>query len=123
MASFFDTRARLAEHVATLQNAGHQIVSTWLMEHPGASYAGVTEGYRLACGLVDKEEISRAALFILDTIDESPRGGREVEFGIALAQGIPVIIVGPMRNVFHRLAFRHFEEWSKALSFIGQVNR
>ncbi len=43
-------------------------------------------------------------------------GGRHVEFGLALAQGKRVIIVGPRENVFHYLLpdSQVFVTWNKA---------
>jgi len=35
------------------------------------------------------------------------RGGRHVEFGYALAKGLPLIIIGPRENVFHFLPERY----------------
>lgn len=44
------------------------------------------------------------------------RGGRHVEFGIALATGKRVIVVGHRENVFHHLPVVEFyETWAKCL--------
>ena len=45
-------------------------------------------------------------------------GGRHVEFGLALAQGKRVIIVGPRENVFHYLlpGSQVFVTWNKAFA-------
>ena len=47
-------------------------------------------------------------------------GGRHVEFGLALAQGKRVIIVGPRENVFHYLLLdsQIFATWNKAFATI-----
>ena len=47
-------------------------------------------------------------------------GGRHVEFGLALAQGKRVIIVGPRENVFHYLlpGSQIFATWNKAFATI-----
>mgnify|MGYP003393214583 FL=1 len=123
IAGFYDTRKRLYPYRDALEAAGHVITSHWLREAPDAAYATVTEGYRTACGLEDIGDVKAAELFILDTIDVTPRGGREFEAGFALAHGIPIILVGPMRNVFHRLVWRHFETWEEALTFLKDVKR
>lgn len=45
------------------------------------------------------------------------RGGRHVEFGIALGQRKPVWIVGPRENIFHWLDnVRHFDRWEDTLA-------
>lgn len=40
------------------------------------------------------------------------RGGRHVEFGIAIAEGLDIVVVGPRENIFHYLGdaakMRHF---------------
>ena len=47
-------------------------------------------------------------------------GGRHVEFGLALAQGKRVIMVGPRENVFHYLLpdSQIFATWNKAFATI-----
>lgn len=39
------------------------------------------------------------------------RGGRHVEFGIALEREIPIFVIGPRENIFHYMLTRvqHFE--------------
>lgn len=123
IASFFDTRARLIPHARRLEAAGHEITSDWLYEAENAFYGTVTDGYRLACGLGDLQGIKDASLVLLDTIDQTPRGGREVEFGVALGHGIPVIRIGPERNVFHKLVFKSFATWGEALPEIEAIHR
>ena len=45
------------------------------------------------------------------------RGGRHVEFGMALARGTRVMVVGPYENIFHRLPMvEHFAKWEDALA-------
>jgi hypothetical protein len=71
--------------------------------------------------LKDLAEIKSADLLICDTLDVTPRGGREVEFGLALGafQSKLIWVVGPLRNVFHRLADEHFETWDEVLNRLG----
>jgi hypothetical protein len=47
-------------------------------------------------------------------------GGRHVEFGLALAQGKRVIVVGPRENVFHYLLpdSQIFATWNKEFATI-----
>lgn len=123
VASFFDTRSRLSGPVAELNEMGHQVISRWLQERTGAAYNTSSEPYLLGCAVVDIEDIRQAEAFIIDTIDETPRGGREVELGLALARGIPTFLVGPRRNVFHRLVTCQFSDWGQAINFFGQMVR
>ena len=115
IAGFFDTRARLLPYRDRLKKAGHCILSTWL-EEENVTYQGTSEAYHKACAERDLHQVEHADLFILDTLDETPRGGREVELGLALARRIPVYLVGPVRNVFHQLVQRKFDDWPSCLA-------
>jgi hypothetical protein len=45
------------------------------------------------------------------------RGGRHVEFGLALAFGIQCIVVGPREHVFHCLpSVRHYPDWDSLVA-------
>lgn len=63
----------------------------------------------------DAGEIVTADLLIIDTQEESCSGGREVEYGMALALGKPVWVVGPHRNIFHSVCRRQFDDWAPVL--------
>src|SRR5260370_22529594 len=78
-----------------------------------------------SCGIArqDCEDLMAADAVIIFT--EIPNtilatGGRHVEFGLALAQGKRVIIVGPRENVFHYLLpdSQIFATWNKAFATI-----
>jgi nucleoside 2-deoxyribosyltransferase len=80
-----------------------------------------------SCGIArqDCEDLMAADAVIIFT--EIPNtilatGGRHVEFGLALAQGKRVIIVGPRENVFHYLLpdSQIFATWNKALTIRRQ---
>lgn len=70
--------------------------------------------------MVDLEDIKMAGLFILDTLDDNNRGGREVEWGYTLTRHIDRWIVGPYRNVFHRLSRYRFDTWDEAILALGR---
>lgn len=124
LAGFFDTRARLRPIRDAIWQIGHEVVSTWLDEVAIPSNMTQEIWYK-KLAMRDLAEIRSADMLLVDTADETPRGGREVEFGFALGrfQGIEIWIVGPQRNVFHRLADRHFEEWKPALAALVRYNR
>jgi hypothetical protein len=52
-------------------------------------------------------------------------GGRHVEFGLALAQGKRVIVVGPRENVFHYLLpeSQVFATWNQAFATIRHQHK
>ncbi|MGH9428668.1 MAG: hypothetical protein ACRD2L_20450, partial [Terriglobia bacterium] len=91
IASFFNTRTRLLPVCEKLEAGGHEIVSTWIRKEASEkiTYAGSSEEYLLDCARRDVADIEKCEVFILDTQDETPRGGREVELGFALAKGKP----------------------------------
>lgn len=70
----------------------------------------------------DMEDVSAAHVIVSFTEPprgEASRGGRHVEFGIALTTGARLMIVGPRENLFHwheRVEqFEHFDEALAAL--------
>lgn len=123
VASFFDTRARLRPHADTLWHRGYEVVSSWLNEITKPSHMTTEEFWR-KLARKDLAEIQSADLVIVDTLDVTPRGGREVEMGYALArhQATSVWLVGPVRNVFHELADRRFENWVQVLKALPAIN-
>lgn len=54
---------------------------------------------------------------------EATRGGRHVEFGIALAKGARVIVVGYRENLFHWLPqVEFFETWDDLMQSVAKLN-
>lgn len=90
-----------------LQASGHTVTSSWLdtqWEHrddQGSSAA--PPEYREEYAVKDYNDVLDADCLVAFT--EPPRsggrGGRHVEFGIALAAGKILIIVGQPENIFH----------------------
>ncbi len=96
-----------------LEQLGHTIISTWLDEEGGQSYElNPTRGPGYA--LRDMAEVNlEADLLIIDTLEESKTGGREVELGMALARMKRTWRVGPARNIFHTITQRHYTSWEE----------
>lgn len=109
LAARFSRLPELLGYKAELEDAGVTVTSRWLLG--GHEWVGtpddeipVDELARFATD--DLEDLTAADLVICFT--ESPRsgparGGRHVEFGYALARGIPVLTVGYRENVFYCL--------------------
>lgn len=121
IASFFDTRERLRPIRDQLWKMGHEVLSSWIDEAPRV--AAMTEAeFARKTAIKDLAEVKQAELLILDTLEVSPRGGggREVEYGVALGhfQTKLVFHVGPIRNIFHHLADRHFDSWPEVLDHL-----
>lgn len=118
IASFFDTRARLKPVVATLTSLGYTLMSRWLDEASGATYTTSTPEYLADCAWRDLLDIGVSDIVVIDTIDATPRAGREVELGWALGLGKTCYVVGPKRNVFHEI-IRNFATWEDALEYFA----
>lgn len=93
-----------------LQSHGHEIVSRWTK--PGEDHvipAGVsaeaefTERRRFA--VEDCEDVRNCdwMISLMDEPRSGGRGGRHVEFGMALGLGKDLTIIGPRETVFHCL--------------------
>lgn len=96
-----------------LEDLGHNVISTWLDEDDAQSYElhpARGPGYALR----DRGEIEASNMLIIDTIEESSSGGREVELGLALAGFKRTWRVGPARNIFHTIVQQDFPDWESA---------
>lgn len=124
IASFFDTRERLRPIRDRLWKLGHEVVSSWIDEAPRVEGMTEDEFFRKTA-IKDLAEVKQADLLIVDTLDVSPRGGggREVEYGFALGhfQTKLTYHVGPIRNIFHWLADKHFDTWEDCLAFLSSA--
>ena len=102
-----------------MRKLGHEVVSTWIDEVKRSEQMSEDTFYK-KLAVKDIAEIKSARLFVLDTLIPSERGGKEVEFGMALGQFQDKLlyIVGPIRNVFHLLCDRHFDSWDEFLNFM-----
>ena len=82
-----------------MRSEGHIIVSQW---------HDLDEGYDKMMGMEDRAErdfqnIKECDLFIEFTGDNLSHGGRHAEFGVALALGKEIKILGPREHVLHYL--------------------
>ncbi len=129
IAGLWDARARLCEVRDRVEAAGHKVVGTWLdaENKPAHSEQGVINsgGHDLAKNYAVRdadEVVNLCDMLMLDTLDLNVRGGREVEYGLALASNKRTVVVGPKRNVFHSIAHYHFENWDEAIRWLKWVN-
>ena len=115
IAGKWEAKERLKAWRTVIENSNlGTVVGTWLNEE-GKPGDQVSEREAWEYANRDLDEINAADLLILDTEDTNERGGREVEFGFALAKCPHVWVVGPKRNVFHRLANRHHMTWEETI--------
>ncbi len=122
--------SELNQYAKELSENGHTVTSRWLhgFEQTDEEAVAVINaedsipeiGARFAQG--DLEDINEADAVIAFT--ERPRsnqgrGGRHVEFGIAVALEKGLIVVGPRENIFHCLPqVEVCDTWSEALSLV-----
>ena len=117
IAGKWEAHVRLQEMANELRQGGYHVTSSWL-NRP------LNQGYKVSDSFdqaeLDLDEIDQCNLFILDTLDENPTGGANVEFGYALAHSAArlLIVVGPQRNIFHPLAGIHFPDWPAVLEVL-----
>lgn len=101
---------------------GHRVTSRWIDCH-GGKYPGsftpeqlnYDPGYCSAIARDDYTDLAAADVVISFTSpDGGGKGGRHVEFGLALGLGKRLIVVGPRENVFHTLypEVEHYSDWS-----------
>lgn len=105
----------------SLVRLGHTICSNWLSEDNAQSLPELSTKRRQMYSYRDIGEVVSADILIIDTNEESCSGGREVEYGMALALGKPVWVVGPVRNIFHSVCRQRFDDWQMALKELGDV--
>lgn len=122
IAGHYDDKNRLRDQAARVAGTGSEVLSSWLKEtYPAtAAKGGLSEGQYLFFAERDLKEVAEADLIVVDTFGESNRGGREVEFGFGLALGKRAFVVGPKRNVFHRLV-PHFDTWDDVHAYFKEV--
>jgi hypothetical protein len=121
LAARYSRRAELIAYMAEVEALGHRVTSRWLREdHELPIGASAAAGVRFA--REDYEDLTSADLCISFT--EEPvkaggrnRGGRHVEFGIALGRGLRLVVIGHRENVFHYMPrVRFYASWERFLS-------
>jgi len=121
LAGQYARRDELRALAPQLAAKGVQVNSRWLLEDAPLHHSledFETEWKRLTA-LKDYWDIQRAdtMIFFAESPEQQPRrGGRHVEFGMALALGKKVVVVGGRENIFHFMpGVRHFETFSQLL--------
>lgn len=139
LAARYSRREELCQYRKELEAIGHEITSRWLNGKHQIDKAGVPigdKGEKLVEG--DSAESSAAAdalrahfvtedltdvqsAYTVISFTEPPRstfgnrGGRHVEFGVALALHKRLIVVGYRENLFHYLPdVEFYESWQEA---------
>lgn len=117
LAGRYDRREELCGYADDLRQIGGEVECRWLLGthqlHDNAHKIDTPEWYHPEDGITleaapfaadDYEDLnaSDTIVFFSETPDShSKRGGRHVEFGMALAWGKRLVVIGPRENVFH----------------------
>lgn len=127
LAARYSRREELVGYAEELRQAGHIITSRWLCgqhEHKGPEALTPLE-HRELWALGNNEDILSADCVVSFTeLEDSPygRGGRHVEFGMAMATGRRLVVVGHRENIFHCMRFVTFcPTWEEAKERIAEI--
>lgn len=109
LAGRYGRREQLKQVREVLQKRGHVVTSRWLdtdWETPdGRATTSAPPEYREKYCLIDLEDVMAADVVInfTEASDSTAgkRGGRHVEFGVAIAAGKRLIVIGHRENIFH----------------------
>ncbi len=108
LASRYSRRDEMRHLAARLRSLGHNITSRWLeaewANRPDSSSAAPAE-YREKFAQIDMldVQVSDTVISFTEAPGDGSRGGRHVEFGLAVAWGKRLIVVGHRENLFHHL--------------------
>ena len=113
LAGSYARKDELLAHAERLRGLGYGITSRWLNAYVEPRLKAEIEGARDTMPLSARQfakddywDLHRADVlmaFSEPPHSGSPRGGRHVEFGLAMAWNKTVIVVGPRENIFHTL--------------------
>ena len=101
IAARYDRRFEMLRVCGVLMRAGHDVTSRWI--------AGRGDAPDRMAAIEDLDDLARANCLVSFTeppergVAWAARGGRHVEFGVALATNKRLCVVGPRENVFHHL--------------------
>lgn len=120
LAARYSRMEELKGYADELAAAGHVITSRWIRGGNGIPETAAVDMESQRFALEDYRDLSAADTVISWTepprVESTARGGRHVEFGLALAMGKRILVVGPRENLFHTMPGVHqFDEWGPAV--------
>lgn len=108
LASSYARKQEMRAAADLLRHHGHRVTASWIdSQQPEQPYPGQDGGMMLAYEAM-KDLLDLAEAHCVVSFTEAPgspytRGGRHVEFGVALARGKRLYVVGPREHIFHYL--------------------
>lgn len=108
-----------AKQFATVLRAlGYVVTSTWLNANGGDPLSN--ESLCLEYSNADIKDMDEANAIIYFSDNNSY--GKNIEFGYSLGTGLPIILIGSVRSVFHYKANMRFESKEKFLEWLTAAN-
>lgn len=116
IAARFSKRPEANQLARKLQALGHTITSRWVKpdcDHvlPTGLSQQAADDQRRRFAQEDFDDVQACDMLVslMEEPRSNSRGGRHVEFGIALGMGKRLVIIGPRETVFHHLPMiEHF---------------
>lgn len=102
LAAAFGRQAEIRSYRDQLIAIGHEVTSRWL-DAPDLPLGAGDDQSGASQAFTDFSDIEAADTVISFTDGALARGGRHVEYGMAVAWGKRRVIVGPLEHVFHYL--------------------
>ena len=134
LAGRYGRREEFRSYIPIFEAAGFEVNSRWLTkEYSDEVVAAVESGNisrqeGLVCCFDDYNDITACSVLVVFTehpnVEGKARGGRHVEFGIALSMHKRLVRIGPMENIFHCIVGPHwsFRSWSPKIPGVIQRN-
>ena len=128
IAARYDRREEMCGYADILRSMGYEVNSRWLLGtqqiHPNAEKVDVDKHPEHGVTILarpfaedDVEDVGNADTLIFFSEppeSHSKRGGRHVEFGMALALKKRIIVIGNRENVFHCLSYiERYDTWQE----------
>lgn len=127
LAAPYAWKDKLQAYRKELTDASIVCTSRWLDEphKPTTQIGDLPDGEFTKYAAQDFQDVVSAdvLVFFTDPTKTIVRGGRHVEFGIALASGLPVFVIGEKENIFHYLPYvTHYENWKQVKNALQQMS-
>lgn len=125
LASRYSRRAELCRYRDMLVSMGQEVTTRWLdgdyPTDPNGRSLVAPDEVRAKVAAEDMADVLAADVFVAFTepARNDGRGGRHVEFGIAVASGKRLVVIGEAENVFYMLpGVRRFSTWDQYVDWL-----
>lgn len=128
LASPYSQKEQMHHYAAELRTNDIIVTSSWLDEPhaPETQMQDLTPDQHRTYALQDIKDVQAADIlvFFTDKTKTIVRGGRHVEFGIAVQRRIPIYVIGDFENIFHYVPrVIHFTKWATVRNMLIALSR